>query len=143
MTIKTEAHSIIDSMPDDSTWDDLVKELYKHKKITLGLTDLEVVQHELNEADLNAIMARLRSSSNKPDDMRNTKTYNPGNAVTLGMIAGVFAIVFSFVFPPIAWVGAIVAFFSGAFGIVSKEEKSWIPVLLAVVSLVPLFVLVH
>lgn len=138
MSIKADAQSIINDLPEDASWDDLVKELYRHKKITLGMTDMEVVQSELSEADINAIIARLKSSSSRPDDMRNTKSYTPGNAVTLGMISGVTAILFSLVFPPIAWVAAAVAFGSGLFGIIRKEEKSWIPVLLALVSLVPL-----
>lgn len=138
MSIKADAQSIIKDLPEDASWDDLVKELYRQKKITHGMTDLEVVQSELSEADVNAIMARLKSSSSKPDDMRNTKNYTPGNAVTLGMISGIAAILFSLVFPPIAWVAAFVAFGSGLFGIYRKEEKSWVPILLAIVSLFPL-----
>ncbi|CAN8140824.1 DUF2157 domain-containing protein [uncultured Thiomicrorhabdus sp.] len=138
MSIKADAQSIINELPEDASWEDLIKALYRSKKITLGMTDMEVVQSELTEADINAIMARLESSNSRPDDMRNTKSYTPGNAVTLGMISGVAAILFSLVFPPIAWIAAIVAFGSGLFGMSKKEEKSWVPVLLAIVSLVPL-----
>lgn len=116
----------------------MLVELYKQKKITLGLTDLEIVQPALDDSDIKAVMARLESSSSQPSDMRNTKTYDPGNAVTLGMIAGIVAILFSFVFPPIAWVAAVLAFASGAYGVSKKEEKAWVPVLLAIVSLVPI-----
>ena len=137
MSIKAQAHEIIDQLGDEASWNDLVRELYKQKKITIGLTDIEVVQSELSDADVSSVMARLESSSSQPSDMRNTKTYNPGNAVTLGMIAGVIAILFSFVFPPIAWVAAFLAFGSGLYGVSQKEEKAWIPILLSVVSLVP------
>ncbi|BBP45955.1 hypothetical protein THMIRHAS_13280 [Thiosulfatimonas sediminis] len=137
MTIKADAQNIVNHLPDDASWEDLVKELYRQKKITLGLTDLEVVQNELSDADLNTIIARLKSSNSRPDDMRNTKTYTPGNAVTLGMIAGVIAILFSLVFPPISWVAAAVAITAGSFGVIRQEEKSWVPVLLALISLVP------
>lgn len=142
MTIKAEAQAIIDQLDDNASWDDLVRELYKQKKITLGLTDIELVQDQLNDSDVNAILARLESSSSQPSDMRNTKSYNPGNAVTLGMAAGVIAILFSFVFPPIAWAAAVVALVAGSFGISQKEEKAWIPVLLAGVSLVPILAIV-
>ncbi|QKI89153.1 hypothetical protein [Thiomicrorhabdus xiamenensis] len=138
MSIKEDALSIVNALPDEATWEDLVKELYRQKKITLGMSDTEIVQDELTEADLNAIIARLKSASSLPDDMRNTKTYKPGNATTLGMVAGVTAIVFSLVFPPIAWIGAGVAFIAGIFGSMRKEEKSWIPILLALVSMIPL-----
>lgn len=142
MTIKAEAQAIIDQLDDTASWDDLVRELYKQKKITLGLTDIELVQDQLNDSDVNAILARLESSSSQPSDMRNTKSYNPGNAVTLGMISGVIAILFSFVFPPIAWAAAVIALVAGGFGISQKEEKAWIPVLLAGVSLVPILAIV-
>lgn len=36
MSIKKVAKEIVDSLPDDATWDDLVKSLIKNKKITLG-----------------------------------------------------------------------------------------------------------
>ena len=94
MSIKQEAHEIIDRLDDDASWNDLVKSLYLNKKITLGMTDLEVVQSDLSEADINCIMNRLQSASNQPSDMLNTKTYVPGNSATLGMIAGVVAILF-------------------------------------------------
>lgn len=138
MSVKDAAKEIIDQLDDDASWDDVVKALYLNKKITLGMTDLEVVKGELTESDVNGIMSRLKSSASQPDDMRNTKTYDPGNAVTLGMIAGVVAILFSFVFPPIAWVAAPVAVVSGLIGIKNKEEKAWVPILLAMVSTVPM-----
>lgn len=138
MSIKTEAQEIINNLPDDANWNDLVKELYRQKKLTLGLSDIEAVQESLTEADINAIMARLESSNSRPVDMRNTKTYNPGNAVTMGMIAGVVAILFSMVFPPIAWVSAAAALGAGVFGLSRKEEKAWIPVLLSIVALFPI-----
>lgn len=54
----------------------------RHRKITLGMTDIEVAQDHLSEAELSAVIARLHSSSSRPDDMRNTKTYNPSNSLT-------------------------------------------------------------
>ena len=141
MSIKQEAHEIIDQLGDDANWDDLVKALYMNKKITLGMTDLEVVQEQLSESDINSIMGRLQSASNQPDDMRNTRKYAPGDSATLGMIAGVVAILFSFVFPPIAWVAAPVAIIAGLIGMKNNEEKAWVPILLALISIVPIVVM--
>lgn len=141
MSIKNEAHDIIDQLEDDASWNDLVKALYLKKKITLGMTDLEVVQDQLSDSDVNGIMGRLQSASNQPDDMRNTRTYTPGDSATLGMVAGVVAILFSFVFPPIAWVAAPVAIIAGLIGVKNKEEKAWVPILLALVSIVPMLVM--
>ena len=138
MSLKEDAHAIVDQLNDDADWDDLVKALYLNKKITLGMTDLEVVQDELSEYDVNGIIERLKSASNQPVDMRNTKTYKPGDSATLGMVAGVVAIFFSFVFPPIAWVAAPIAAIAGLIGVKNKEEKAWVPILLALISIVPM-----
>lgn len=136
--LKDQLDEIVAELPEDAEWNDLVRALYKHKKITLGLTDLEIAQGKLSDEDIASVMARLQSSSYIPDDKRNTKTYNPGNQVTMGMLAGVVALLFSFVFPPIAWVAAGIAAFSGVLGLKNSEEKAWIPILLAAVSLIPI-----
>ena len=141
MSIKEDAHAIIDQLPNDAHWDDLVKVLYKNKKISLGMTDLEVAQPELSDSDISAVIGRIQSSSSEPTDMRNTRTYKPGNASTLGMVAGVVAILFSFVFPPIAWAAAPIAIIAGFVGLNNKEEKAWVPILLALISIIPLVVL--
>lgn len=138
MSIKEDAHAIVDQLSNDAHWDDLVKSLYKSKKITLGMTDLEVAQPELTDSDISSILGRIESSSSEPTDMRNTRTYQPGNASTLGMVAGVIAIVFSFVFPPVAWIAAPVALISGVIGLKNKEEKAWVPILLSLISVIPL-----
>lgn len=142
MSIKEDAHEIVDQLPEDANWDDLVKALYRNKKITLGMTDLEVVQKDLTESDINGIMGRLESASTQPDDMRNTKSYQPGDSATLGMVAGVVAIVFSFVFPPIAWVAAPVAIIAGFMGLRNKEDKAWVPILLALIAIIPMILIV-
>lgn len=138
MSIKEQATTIVDQLDEQANWDDLLRALYKEKKITLGMTEFELAQDDLTDADVNAILARLASSSSQPSDMRNTRTYNPGNAVTLGMIAGVIAIFFGLVFPPIGWSAAVVALVAGGYGLTQKEEKAWIPLLLAGVSLLPM-----
>lgn len=139
MSIKQEAHAIIDGLTDDAQWNDLIKALYRKQKITLGMTDLEIVQNELSESQISAIISRLQSASSTPDDMRNTKTYQPGNAATLGMVAGFIAVLFAFVFPPITWVAAPIAVIAGLVGIKKKEEKAWVAILLALVSVAPMF----
>ncbi|HOS14904.1 MAG TPA: hypothetical protein PK936_10665 [Smithellaceae bacterium] len=37
--IKEEAHKMIDQMPADATWDDLMHEIYVREVIELGLAD--------------------------------------------------------------------------------------------------------
>ena len=37
--IKDEAHKIIDKMPENSTWDDLIYEIYVRQVIEKGLAD--------------------------------------------------------------------------------------------------------
>lgn len=139
MSIKQEVNVIIDNLPDNATWDDLVKSLIKNKKITLGMTDIELSQHDLSEADVSNIVSRLHSSYSMPDDHRNTKTYNPSNAVTLGMVSGIIAIVFAFIFPPLSWIAAGVATLSGVVGVVTRQEKAWVPILMSIVAVVPIY----
>jgi acyl-CoA reductase-like NAD-dependent aldehyde dehydrogenase len=137
MSIKDEARAIIDQLPDDATWDDLIKELYRQHKIDIGLTEEEREKEILDETDLNAITGRLESAKAIPDDMRNTKEYKPGNATTLGMVGGVVAVLFAFVFPPISWMGAVAALIGGTIGLKKHEPRAWVPILLALVALIP------
>ena len=52
MSIKPTAIKIINELDDHATWDDLIKSLIKNKKITLGMTDLELTQKDLSSAEL-------------------------------------------------------------------------------------------
>jgi len=36
---KDKAHDLVDQMPEDSTWDDLIHEIYVREAIEQGLTD--------------------------------------------------------------------------------------------------------
>jgi predicted transcriptional regulator len=48
-TIKQTAHELIDHLPDQATWDDVMYSLYVRQKIEEGLKDVEagrVVTHE-------------------------------------------------------------------------------------------------
>lgn len=36
---KQQAHALIDKLPDDATWDDMMRELYEHQVIERGLAD--------------------------------------------------------------------------------------------------------
>lgn len=138
MSIKEQAHEIVEKLDDNASWDDLVRALYLENKLTLGMTDLELVKKELQESDVDQILSRIKTSSTISEEMRNTRVYAPGNATTLGMIAGVVAIVFAIVFPPIAWVAGCVATVSGILGLKNKESKAWVPILLTIVSFAPL-----
>lgn len=39
--IKEQAKALIDSLPDDATWEDLMSEIYFKKNVDKGLQDLE------------------------------------------------------------------------------------------------------
>ncbi|WP_028485472.1 hypothetical protein [Hydrogenovibrio halophilus] len=143
MSVKEEAQRILAELPDNADWNDLVKALYLNKKITLGMTDLELSKSTLTDDDVAAIMARLHSARAVPDDMRNTRDYRPGNAVTTGMVAGIIAIFFAFVFPPISWIAAPVAVVAGAIGLKNRQRKAWVPILMAVVSMGPMLMVLN
>jgi hypothetical protein len=37
--VKTEAHQLVDQLPDDATWDDLIYKIYVRQAIDAGLKD--------------------------------------------------------------------------------------------------------
>jgi hypothetical protein len=37
--VKTEAHQLVDRLPDDATWDDLIYEIYVRQAVDAGLND--------------------------------------------------------------------------------------------------------
>lgn len=143
MSIKETAKNIIEELPDEATWDDLVKSLIKNKKITLGMTDLEIVQDSLSDDEISMIVARMHSlQEHSSEVIKSTAIYNVDNAITLGMLSGVVAVFFSFIFPPVSWLGAIIAIVAGGVALKHKQIKGWIPIVMAIVSIVPvLFVL--
>lgn len=54
-SVKEAAQAIIDQLPDEATWDDLMYELYVKQKIETGLADIEAgrtVAHEDVKAEL-------------------------------------------------------------------------------------------
>jgi hypothetical protein len=143
VSVKEEAQKILADLPENADWNDLVKALYLNKKITLGMTDLELSKSPLTEDDVAAIMGRLQSARRVPDDMRNTRDYRPGNEATMGMVAGIVAIFFAFVFPPISWIAAPIAIVAGAMGLKKHQEKAWVPILMAVVSIAPMIMVLN
>lgn len=40
-TIKEEAKKLIDNLPEEITWDDIMYEIYVRQKIEMGLKDIE------------------------------------------------------------------------------------------------------
>ena len=53
-SVKQAAQEIIDHLPDDASWDDLMYELYVKQKIEQGLADIEAgrtVSHEAIRAE--------------------------------------------------------------------------------------------
>ncbi|WP_305043975.1 hypothetical protein [Geoalkalibacter sp.] len=39
LSVKEEAHKLVDRLPDDATWDDLMHEIYVRETIERGLAD--------------------------------------------------------------------------------------------------------
>lgn len=48
-SIKEEAKRLIDSMPSNSTWSDVMYEIYVRREIEAGLDDLEAGRSKSNE----------------------------------------------------------------------------------------------
>lgn len=136
MSHKHEMKALIDRLPDDASWDDLVWQLYSEGKVRLGLNESEQGQ-PMTRDKFQQLFVRAESAHTQPSDMRNTMIYNPGNTTTIAMIAGVIAAGFAFVFPPIAWLAAPVAFIGGFIGVLAGQQRAWVAMLLALVTLLP------
>lgn len=135
-TLKSELDQIIQALPANASWDDVVYQLYAEGKITLGLSETE--QSEPITRDVfNHLFVRAESAHDLPIDMRNTLIYHPGNMTSIGMIAGVVAVAFAFVFPPISWIAAPIALGAGLLGFVARQKNAWIPILLSAVTILP------
>lgn len=138
MSIKQDAHQIVDELQEDATWNDLVKELYRQKKITLGMTDIEVAQEEVTDADVSSVLARIQSASSMPDDMRNTRAYEPNNSVTASWVLVALAplLFISILLAPVAYVLAAGGIVLGLKALKEHAEKAWLPVLVGAIELV-------
>lgn len=137
-SIKQEAHEIIDNLPDDASWDDLVKSLYREHKITLGMNDLEVVQKNLSDEEISSIMGRLESSSSQPADMRNTKTYNPGNNMTAAwaLVALAPLLFISLIMTPAAYVISVIGIFFSFKAMAKQEQGAIVPLGIGIIELI-------
>lgn len=133
---KNEMKQLIDRLPEDASWDELVFQLYQEGKVTLGLAENERGK-PMTQEQFQQLFVRAESAHNLPVDMRNTLIYNPGNTTTIAMVAGVVAAGFAFVFPPIAWLAAPVAFIGGFMGVLAGQQRAWVAMLLAMVTLLP------
>lgn len=134
--IKNELIALANRVPNDATWGDVVYQLYLDGKVTLGLAENErdaVMSREM----FDNLFIRAESARDMPDDMRNTLIYHPGNTTTVAMVAGVVAAGFAFVFPPIAWMAAPVAFIAGFMGVLAGQPKAWVAMMLSLVTLIP------
>jgi hypothetical protein len=59
MTTKERARAVLESLPDDATWDDIVYELAARRSIELGLSDAE--EGRVMEASVVRRELRLRT----------------------------------------------------------------------------------
>lgn len=134
--IKDDMKQLVDRLPENATWDDLVWQLYSEGKVNLGLCELER-QEPMTKEKFQQLFNRAESARSMPEDMRNTLIYNPGNTTTIAMVAGVVAAAFAFVFPPIAWLAAPVAFIGGFMGVLAGQQRAWVAMLLALVTFLP------
>lgn len=134
--MKTELAELLNQLPDDASWDDLMYALYASGKTSLGLSVNER-DEPMTREKFDQLFQRAESAHDLPDDMRNTLIYHPGNMTTVGIVAGVIAAAFAFVFPPIAWLAAPVAFIAGLLGVVAGQPRAWVAMLLAAVTFIP------
>jgi hypothetical protein len=134
--INNELIELAQRMPADSSWNDVVYQLYLDGKVTLGLAENER-DEAMSREIFDNLFIRAESAHDMPEDMRNTLIYHPGNTTTVAMVAGVIAAGFAFVFPPIAWLAAPIAFIAGFMGVLAGQPRAWVAMMLSLVTLLP------
>ena len=61
--IKAEAHRLVDELPDNASWDDLMYEVYVRQAIESGIAAADAGQLVSHEEALTRIRARIRQAS--------------------------------------------------------------------------------
>jgi predicted transcriptional regulator len=61
--IKSDARRIVDELPDNATWEDLMYEIYVRESIEAGLADVEAGRVVSQEDAVSRIRARIRRAS--------------------------------------------------------------------------------
>jgi len=62
-SIKSDAHSLVDSLPESATWEDLAYEVYVRQAIERGLADGEAGRVVSHDEAMARIRARIRRAS--------------------------------------------------------------------------------
>ena len=76
--LRQELLAIVDNLPENAGWDDLLFALYAEGKISLGLSEDEL-EEPMTREKFDQLFSRSESAHDLPDDMRNTQVYQPGN----------------------------------------------------------------
>jgi len=61
--IKSDARRIVDELPDNATWEDLMYEIYVRESIEAGLPDVDAGRLVPHEDAVSRIRARIRRAS--------------------------------------------------------------------------------
>ena len=61
--IKSDARRIVDELPDNATWEDLMYEIYVRESIEAGLADVEAGRMVSQKDAVSRIRARIRRAS--------------------------------------------------------------------------------
>jgi len=138
VSIKQEAHEIVDQLPEEASWDDLVKSLYRNQKITLGMNEHEMEDGAPSEAEISNIFSRLNCASHVPEDARDTQKYTPGNSLTASWALVALAPLFfiSILLMPVAYIFALVGMVLGIKSMGKDVELAWVPVVVGLVELI-------
>lgn len=138
MSIKQEAHEIVDQLPEDAHWEDLVKSLYRNQKITLGMNDHEIEEGAPSEAEISNIFSRLSCAGHVPEDAQDTQKYSPGNSLTASWALVALGPLFfiSILLMPVAYIFALVGMVLGIKSMGKDVGHAWVPVVVGLVELI-------
>lgn len=131
--LRQEFDYALSQLTDDATWEDVVVELVREKKLHWILNEQEKAElHQaLEDGEVAAVMARLHSSSSQKDDMRDTDVHYPDQWTTWAVGAGVVSFL---PIPILSWALFAIAGVAGLIGTLKGEKKAWIGMVLAFLS---------
>jgi hypothetical protein len=104
-----EVNELMVNLPDTTSWDDLVTEIYNSKNLAVKF--------------------------NHPTQAHNTLSYHPDNVTVIGVIAGIVALLFWFL-PFISVPLVPIALAAGVYGALKSAEKAYVAIIIGLVALI-------
>lgn len=131
MAVKNDLQQLINQLPENATWDDVLVYAIRERKLTSILSGEEIALDQMSEGDVQAVLNRIYSVKDAPADLINTETPQADRFTTWAIGAGIVSFL---PIPVLSWALMAVAAGAGVLGIFKGESKAFVGIALALVS---------